>query len=134
GPLPTLSIANATTPEGNDGVSVLSLTVSLGGPPATQPVTVQYATADGTATAGSDYTPASGTLTFNPGETSKTIVVPILGDTGVESDETFRVVLSNPVNAVFGVAQATVTIQNDDTSSTSACAPHPSVVARATAD
>ena len=58
-------------------------------------MTVKYATADGTATAGSDYNAASGTLTFAAGETSKTVTVAVRGDTLVEGAETFRVVLSN---------------------------------------
>ena len=57
----------------------------------TQSVSVQYATADGTATAGSDYTSASGTLTFAPGELTKTISVAVTGDTTLESDETLVV-------------------------------------------
>ena len=59
-------------------------------------VEVDYATSDGTATAGADYTATSGTLTFNNGETSKTFSVPILPDNLVEGDETFFVTLSNP--------------------------------------
>jgi len=65
-------------------------------------VTVDYATGNGTATAGSDYTAVSGTLTFNPGETGKTFTVPIL-DNGTDThDETFNVILSNPAHANLG--------------------------------
>jgi hypothetical protein len=63
---------------------------------------VNYATANGTAASGSDYTAASGTLIFNPGETSKTINVPITDDSIVEGNETFTVTLSSPVNATLG--------------------------------
>lgn len=85
-PKPALSLlGDVSQPEGN-GPSTFSFTVTLA--EATRlPVTVAYATADGTATAGSDYTAASGKLTFAPGETSKTIAVPIIGDTVVEADE-----------------------------------------------
>ena len=81
-------------------------------------VTVQYATADGTATAGSDYTATSGTLTFAPSVTTMTINVPVIGDTIVEPDETFFINLSNPSNATIAVAQAQGTILNDDTAPT----------------
>lgn len=78
--------------EGSDGVTITVLRVSG----TNSVVTVQYTTTNGTATAGADYVPASGTLTFNSGETAKTFTVPILEDTLVEGDETFGVVLSNP--------------------------------------
>jgi chitinase len=78
------------------------------------PVTVTYSTQDGTATAGSDYTAVSGTVTFAPGETTKSVVVTILGDTVVEPDETFNLLLSNPGGATLGTGTATATIVNDD--------------------
>jgi hypothetical protein len=113
---PALSVADVAQPEGN-GPSTLSFTVTLA--QATRlPVTVAYATADGTASAGSDYTAASGQLAFAPGEASKTIAVPVSGDTVVEADETFSLTLSNPVNATLGRATATATIRNDDQAST----------------
>jgi len=80
-------------------------------------VTVDYATANGTATAGSDYTATNGTLTFLAGETNQTITVPILNDGLVESTETFTVTLSNPTGegAVLGTpATATVSITEND--------------------
>ena len=83
----------------------------------TQTIRVGYATADGSAFAGSDYTTRSGILTFLPGETRKTIGVPILNNTVVESDESFSVTLSNPVNAPLGANAVHVfTIQDDDAS------------------
>jgi hypothetical protein len=109
----TLSIADATTTEGNSGSKALVFTVTLS-PAAASTVTVGYATADGSATAGSDYTAASGTLTFTAGQTSKTVSVTIAGDTAVEPDETFLVNLSNPTNATLSDGQATGTITNDD--------------------
>jgi hypothetical protein len=79
-------------------------------------VTVAYATSDGTAAAGSDYTSNSGTLAFAPGETSKTFAVPILDDSLDEDNEIFNVALSNPSNATLGApSSATVTILDNDT-------------------
>ena len=77
-------------------------------------VEVDYATSDGTALAGSDYTAISDTLTFNPGETVKYIEVSVLGDGDDEADETFSVALSNPLNADLLDAEATGTIVDDD--------------------
>jgi hypothetical protein len=77
-------------------------------------VQVSYATANGTAIAGSDYVATSGVVTFAPGVTAQTIAVQLNGNVTFEPTETFFVNLSNPVNAVLGVAQATGTIVNDD--------------------
>ena len=78
------------------------------------PVTVKYATVNGTATAGSDYTATSGTLTFPAGQTSKTIVINIIGDTTNEANETFFVNLSAPTGATLADFQGLGTISNDD--------------------
>ena len=112
-PKPALAVAGASLAEGNAGTQSLSFTVTLANRTPLR-VSVAYATANGTATAGSDYTATSGTLVFAPGETSKTVAVPILGDTAYESDETFTLTLSNPVNATLGTATATGAITNDD--------------------
>jgi Calx-beta domain-containing protein len=80
---------------------------------------VSYATADGTATAGSDYTATSGSLPFTPGATSQPLAVDVLGDTTVETDETFFVNLSAPTNATLGDAQGLGTIGDDDAPSLS---------------
>jgi len=81
-------------------------------------ITVDYATANGTATAGSDYTSASGTLTFNPGDVSKTFNVSITNDSTSEYDETFTATLSNPSStvAIANPSTTTVTIQDDESS------------------
>jgi chitinase len=110
---PTLSIGDVTVTEGNSGTSSAVFTVRLSSA-STQPVTVAYTTADGTALANSDYLPASGTLTFAPGVTVMTISVPIIGDLVPEPTETFRVVLSQPTNATLAVSQATGTILDND--------------------
>lgn len=81
-----------------------------------RPVTVAYATADGTAMKGGDYTAASGTLTFAPGETQKTITVTILADQLTELDETFGVVLSSAQNATIGDGDGTGTIRDTGSS------------------
>lgn len=111
--LPSIAIADAAAMEGDAGPTTLSLPVVLSKPVAYQ-VIVRYATKDATATAPVDYTPASGSLSFAPGETQKTIDVSATGDLDLEPDETFQVTLSGPVDGVLGNASATATIQNDD--------------------
>lgn len=114
-PNPTITIGHVTAPEGNSGTTAFSFNVALSSTgPTTAPVTVDYATADGTATAGSDYVATSGTLTFAPGVASQTITVNVTGDTTVEPNETFFVNLSNPTNATIASAQGIGTITNDD--------------------
>jgi hypothetical protein len=77
-------------------------------------VTVNYQTANGTAVAGSDYTAAFGTLTFSPGQTSRTIAVTVTGDRKREPHETFTVRLSNASGATLNRSVGTATILNDD--------------------
>jgi hypothetical protein len=113
GASPQLSVADVRVTEGHSGTTNAVLTVTLS-PAATGTVTVGYATANGTATAGSDYTATSGSLTFAAGETSKTVTVPVLGDAVAESDETFYLALSGASGATISDAQATATIANDD--------------------
>jgi hypothetical protein len=112
-PLPTLGIADVSVAEGNAGTSTATFTVTLSAA-AAGAVTVNYATADGTATAGSDYTAGSGTLTFAAGELTKTVAVTVSGDTAVEADETFGVNLSAASGATVADAQGVATITNDD--------------------
>ena len=111
--LPQASIANTAVAEGNSGTTNAAFTVTLS-KPSTKTVTVGYSTANGTATAGSDYTAAAGTLTFAPGVTTQKVNVAVAGDTAVEPTETFTVKLANPGNATLGTATATGTITNDD--------------------
>lgn len=110
---PTVSIADTSRSEGNSGTANMAFIVSLS-KASTTPVTVKYATSNGTATSGADYVAASGTITFAAGETSKTINVGILGDTTVESNETLTVTLSAPSGATISRASATGTINNED--------------------
>jgi subtilisin family serine protease len=113
-PAPTLSIANVTLAEGNAGTASFTFTVSLS-PASSDTVTVNYAMADGSAGSGSDYTSQTGTLTFDPGQTSQTITVDVSGDTAYEPNETFFVNLSGATGgAVIGDSQAVGTIVNDD--------------------
>ena len=91
-----------------------TFTVSLSAA-STAPVTVRYATANGTALAGGDYTSAAGTVTFAPGETQKTITVLVSRDTSAEPTESFTVALTAPTNATLAKSAATATIIDDDT-------------------
>jgi hypothetical protein len=112
GPLALTS--NAYTIGEADGLVTITATRSggsLGGP-----VTIHYQTSNGTATAGSDYTAASGTLTFGPGEASKSFTVPVTSDVAHEGNQTFQVTLSNAGGgaSIGAPAGATVTITDDD--------------------
>ncbi len=115
---PSLAINDVRITEGNSGTTNAVFTVTRTGA-ANQPFSVRYATANNTALAGNDYTAVSGTLSFTASETSKTISVPIVGDSAVELDETFFINLSSPTNAVIGDGQGLGTIINDDTLATS---------------
>jgi hypothetical protein len=115
--LPEISIAPAASiTEGNTGSTNVALAVTMSHTH-TESVWVNYATAPGTASAGSDYIHTTGTLQFTPGTLTKTIYVPVLGDTIGEPNEMFYVDLSAPLNATLAAAsRATVTIVNDDSS------------------
>ena len=99
--VPTLSIDDVTVTEGNAGTTAAVVTARLSQPSA-QPVTASFATANGTATAGSDYQAATGTVTFPAGTVSRTIGVNVIGDAAVEPDETFVLNLTAPVGATLG--------------------------------
>jgi uncharacterized repeat protein (TIGR01451 family) len=112
-PLPTLSIGDVTVPERNVGLSnaVFPVTLSV---PSGRSVTVNFATANGSAMAGQDYLGAAAVLTFAAGETNKSIAVAVLGDVVAESNETFLVNLTGPVNAALADAQGVGLILEDD--------------------
>lgn len=115
---PAFAISEVSRAEGNSGTTPFTFTVSLSQASA-QEVRVNYVTANGSAaSSGSnhDYQSKSGTLSFPAGVTSKTVAVSVYGDTRKESNETFFVNLSQPVNATIADAQGTGTIVNDDSS------------------
>ena len=106
-----VSVADARAEEGTDETIDFAVTLSRA---ASGPVAVAYATADGTATAGEDYTRTSGTLSFDPGETEKTVRVPVLDDAIDEGEETFTLRLTNASGAVIADGEAIGTIENSD--------------------
>lgn len=117
-PTPAISIDNETVVEGNAGSTIAFFGVTLSNV-SNQTVSVGYVTANGTAvsgtqTSGADYQSKTGTLTFQPGETSQVITVEVWGDNALESDETFNVNLWNQVNATLADGQGIATITNDD--------------------
>ena len=109
--LADLSISDASGPE--DSVGKLEFEVTMSGASEVE-VTVDYATSDGTAVAGSDYTATGGTLTFTVGQVAKTIEVPVLQDGRPEEDETLTLALSKAVNATIGDGSGTGIIRDDD--------------------
>ncbi|NET04285.1 MAG: hypothetical protein F6K16_06050 [Symploca sp. SIO2B6] len=115
-PLPQLSIEDFSFQEGDSGSTNQQISVKLS-EASNEKISLNYTTANGTAKAGSDYTATSGTLTFEPGETTGTIEVPVSGDNKVEADETFTLKLTNPKNVTIGDSQVKITILNDDTNS-----------------
>ena len=113
---PTVQVPSGLSiPEGQTGdTTYASIDVTLSAPSG-QEVDVDWATADGTATeAGTDYTGKSGTVHFGAGETSATVVIPVIGDVASEADETFTVTLTSPVHATLGNDIDTVTILDND--------------------
>ncbi len=110
--VPKLTIKDVTRTEGNYGRTAFNFVVNLD-MSSVQPITVDYATSNGSAIVG-DYIGTRNTLTFAPGETSKTIKVDVIGDLIKESNETFFVNLSNPVNVELINSRSTGTIIDDD--------------------
>ena len=108
-----LSVSSATVSEGDAGLANLRFVVSLSTPVAS-PVSVAYSTADGTATAGTDYSAVAGTASFAVGQTAVSFDVPVFGDTAVEGDELFTVSLGNPVGAPVQFGQGQGLILDDD--------------------
>lgn len=111
---PLVSVSDASVVEGNAGTTPMSFTLTLSAA-TTRPVTVRFATADGTATAPGDYVAASGSVTFQPGTRVGNVVIGVVGDTAIEPDETFGLELSGAVGATIARGTATGTIANDDT-------------------
>jgi len=107
--LPAVSVSDASAAEGDAVVFTVSLSAA-----SSRQVTVEYATSDGTATSGTDFTAESGTLTFAATETSTTVSVATTDDSVVEGDETFTLTLSNPASATLGDATATGTINDNE--------------------
>lgn len=120
-PPPTLSVNDVSVTEGNSGTRTLTFTVKLSSA-TPNTVNVNFATANDTAVQPSDYIQKAGTLTFTPGQTSKTVAVTVNGDTKVEADESFFLNLSAAQNATIADSQGRGTIKNDDV-------PHISIVA-----
>lgn len=113
--LPSISINDVSVTEGNSGTVSATFTVTLSAT-STQTVSVTYATANGSAVAGADYTAVSATvLQFAPGEISKNVSVTVTGDVVFEGSETFFINLSNPVNATVADGQGQGTVIDDDT-------------------
>lgn len=110
---PTVSVADVAVVEGDSGTVTLTFTITRAG--GTGPFSIDYATNDGTATAGEDYTAASGTLNFADGQMTQTVTITVSGDTASEATERFTLNLSNATNdAVITDGSATGTITNDD--------------------
>ena len=112
-PLVTIAVGDVAVTEGDTATRAAVFTVSLTQPSASA-VSVDFATVNGGATSGNDYTAKAGTLTFAAGTTAATIKVPVAGDTVDEANETFTVVLSNPAGAPISDASGTATIVDDD--------------------
>jgi hypothetical protein len=112
-PTPNLRVNDVSVTEGESGAVNAVFTVTLSAASAFT-VSANYATADNSAVSASDYLAASGQLTFNPGELTKTITVTVNGDTTPEVNETFVVNLTNPTAATFGDSQGVGTILSDD--------------------
>ena len=112
-PSPGISIGNVSVTEGNTGTVNANFVVTLSNP-SSSVITANYATADGTAVGGVDYTIGTGVVSFAAGTTSRTVAVPVIGDTLDEPNETFVVGLGSPVNATIATAQGTATIVDND--------------------
>jgi ribosomal protein L24E len=110
---PGISVADITVNEGNSGTRSATFAVSLSAA-SPQPVSVDYATSNGSARSPGDFARASGTLSFAAGESSKPVNVTIVGDTSDEGDEDFSLGLSSPTNASIGRGVARATILDDD--------------------
>lgn len=111
--VPTVSIDHVQVDEGDSGTTQTEFTIALSSS-SSLPISVAYATRDGTALAGRDYEATSGLVTFAPGETRQTVRIPVYGDAWGEQDETFYVVLSDATGATISAGEGTCTITDDD--------------------
>ncbi len=111
--LPSINISDPVLEEGQSGITNAVFIVSLSST-SSLPVAVDYETADGTATANTDYVPQTGTILFPPGSLEQTALVPVIGDILFEPHETFFLLLSQPTNAILADAIGMATIRNDD--------------------
>jgi hypothetical protein len=112
-PTPSVTINDISVTEVDSGTIAATFTVTLSAASG-RTVTLSYATANGTASSATDYIAASGTVTFNPGITTRTITVSVRGDTTNENNETFFVNLTNPTNATIADSQGRCTIVDDE--------------------
>ena len=113
-PEPSLSVDDVTVTEGDTGTATATFTVTLTAGQRPRRSTVNYATANDSATAGADYVATSGTLNFTAGDTSKTVTVTVNGDLLDELDESFFLDLSGATNATIARARGVGTITDDD--------------------
>lgn len=114
---PSLTINDIAVVEGNSGSANVTFTVTLSAVSG-QAVSVKFATANGTALAGSDYEAQSGTLIFAPGEKTKTVAIAVTGDTLDEANENYFVKLSGATNASIADSSGTGTITDNDAAPT----------------
>jgi hypothetical protein len=110
---PVVSVGAASVTEGNSGTTPMVFTIATSAASGL-PVTVNYQTVNGTATAPGDYTAASGVRTIPAGSRSATVSVPVVGDVRYEGNETMTLRISSPVNATLGTANGTGTIVEND--------------------
>ena len=110
---PIIDVSSPSVPEGDQGATPLSFALSLSSP-RDHDISVDWATADGSAAGGEDYTPAAGTATFPAGSTTATATVAVLGDLRPEANEMFAITLSNAQGAVVRTTSATGSVIDDD--------------------
>jgi cellulase/cellobiase CelA1 len=119
---PSISIDDITITEGDTGKTNAAITLRLS-QPASSVVSLRFATANGTATAGSDFVAKTGSVSFAAGTTTKQVLIAIKGDRTYEPNETFSINLSSPKRATIADRSGTVTIANNDPSPTPAAVP-----------
>jgi Calx-beta domain/Cohesin domain/Carboxypeptidase regulatory-like domain len=124
---PRFSVNNVSANEGNSGTTPFVFTFTRSGNATAFSSVLNYATANGTATAPGDYAAASGSVTFAPNETTKTVTVNVVGDTVVEPNETFTVSITSVTNGIVATATGTGTIVNDDGGPTPTPTPTPAL-------